>query len=65
MCFSAEEVSWSAREMMPTTTPSGHISQGGASGRVPYFRLAGTRGKSAPALVDYILVAEFDIDSGR
>ncbi|CAM9773411.1 unnamed protein product [Scytosiphon promiscuus] len=49
---------------MPSTAPS-HISQpGGGTTRVPYFGLASKRGKSAPPLVDYILVAEFDIDSG-
>ncbi|CAM9680931.1 unnamed protein product, partial [Ectocarpus sp. 8 AP-2014] len=38
---------------------------GGAAGsRVLHFGLAGTRGAEAPALVDYILLAEFDIDSG-
>lgn len=36
-----------------------------AGTRCPHFSLAGKRGRSAPALVDYILVAEFDIDSGR
>lgn len=33
--------------------------------RLPHFDLAVKRGKETPALVDYILVAEFDIDSGR
>lgn len=33
--------------------------------RVQHFALAGKRGGAAPALVDYILLAEFDIDSGR
>lgn len=36
-----------------------------AAGRVPLFGLAGKRGGAAAALVDYIVVAEFDIDSGR
>lgn len=33
--------------------------------RVQHFALAERRGSSAPALVDYILLAEFDVDSGR
>lgn len=33
--------------------------------KCPHFALAGKRGRAAPTLVDYILVAEFDIDSGR
>lgn len=33
--------------------------------RVQHFALAGKRGETAPTLVDYILLAEFDIDSGR
>ncbi|CAN0090813.1 unnamed protein product, partial [Ectocarpus sp. 4 AP-2014] len=37
---------------------------GAACSRVLHFGLAGTRGAEAPALVDYILLAEFDIDSG-
>lgn len=36
-----------------------------AAARGPHFGLAGRRGGGAAALVDYILVAEFDIDSGR
>lgn len=42
-------------------TPKGR--QPGA--RMQHFALSGKRGETAPALVDYILLAEFDIDSGR
>ncbi len=48
---------------MLSPTPSQKQALGGA--RLPHFDLAAKRGQEAPALVDYILVAEFDIDSGR
>lgn len=30
-----------------------------------FYGLAGTRGQTAPRLAEYIVLAEFDIDSGR
>lgn len=48
--------------MIHSPTPKSSQA-GGGTGR--HFALAGKRGRTAPALVDYILVAEFDIDSGR
>lgn len=65
-CCFRERVSFATVGMQSPSKSLASQSGGGAAGsRVLHFGLAGTRGDEAPALVDYILVAEFDIDSGR
>lgn len=50
----------------PIYERQGFLPKGRQPGvRVEHFALAGKRGETAPALVDYVLLAEFDIDSGR
>lgn len=50
--------------MMPRERPSSYRATEPLA-RMLHFKWANKRGKATPRLVDYIVLAEFDVDSGR